>query len=63
MTLARVFENRTIPASSKIPEVKLTIQSEGVDVLTVVSEDHVFLPKSDGVFALRNTVEFLKSSF
>jgi hypothetical protein len=56
--------SRTGPchASGTIPEIKLTIQSKGVDILTVVGEYHVFLTKSDGVFALGDTVEFLESS-
>jgi hypothetical protein len=41
----------------------LTIQGKGVDVLTVVSEDHVFLTKPNGVFALRDTIELFECSF
>jgi hypothetical protein len=46
-----------------VSEQGLTIQGKGVDVLTVVSEDHVFLTKPDGVFALRDTIKFFERGF
>jgi hypothetical protein len=38
-------------------EVELTIQSESVDVFTIISENHVLLAQSDGVFASGHTVK------
>jgi hypothetical protein len=39
-----------------------TIQSEGVDVFAVVWPSHIFLPETNGVFALGDTVENLEVS-
>jgi hypothetical protein len=45
------------------PELVLTIQGKGVNVLAVISEDHVFLTKSDGVFSLGDTVKHFQLGF
>jgi len=39
-----------------------TIQSEGVDVFTVVWPGHIFLPETDGIFTLGDTIENLEVS-
>ena len=36
-----------------------TVEREGVNVLPVVSEDHVFLAKANGVFPSRDAIELL----
>ena len=36
-----------------------TIERKSVDVFPVVSEDHVFLAKANGVFSSRNTIKLL----
>ena len=36
-----------------------TIERKRVDVLPVVSEDHVFLAKANGVFSSRNSIKLL----
>ena len=41
----------------RVVEEKLTGQRERVDVLAVIGASHVRLAKTNGVFALRDTIE------
>jgi hypothetical protein len=59
---------RTRPSASVYSELAwvvgmLTIQREGVDIFTVIWPSHILLTETNGVFALRDAIEYFEISF